>query len=99
MMVAVCEREKCWPDYLFQDYLIGYAFDYFPTVRETMMSCPDNNPRRSDLWIRMNKRYDAEEYKMIAKNNWMFKLSYKSHLVPMVNGELSYYGAMINGIL
>lgn len=99
MMVAFCEREKCWPDYLVQDCLIGYAFEHFHSVRDMMMSCPDNNPRRSDLWIRMNKSYDADEYKMIAKDNWMFKLSYKSHLVPMVNGKLTYYGAMINGKL
>lgn len=99
MMIAFCEREKCWPDYLVQDCLIGYAFEHFPSVREAMLSCSDSNPRRSDLWIRMNKSYDADEYKMIAKDNWMFKLSYKSHLVPMINGELTYYGAMINGKL
>ena len=99
MMIAVCEREKYWPDYLFMDYLIDYAFNHFPSVRETMMSCPDNNLRRSDLWTRMNKVFDEEEYMRIIKDNWMFKLSYKSHLVPMVNGELTYYGAMINGKL
>lgn len=99
MMVAVCEREKCWPDYLFQDYLIGYAFEHFPYVREPMLSCPDNNPRRSDLWIRMNKVFDEEEYKRIIQDNWMFKLSYKSHLIPIVDGKLTYYGAMINGKL
>lgn len=99
MMVAFCEREKCWPDYLFQDYLIGYAFNHFPAVRKTMLSCPDNNPRRSDLWIRMNKVFDKEEYNSIIQDNWMFKLSYKSHLVPMVKGEFTYYGAMINGKL
>lgn len=97
MMIAFCVREKYWPDYLVQDCLIDYAFNHFPVVREAMLSCPDNNPRRSDLWIRMNKPFDEEEYKRITKDNWMFKLSYKSYLVPKVNGELSFYGAMISG--
>lgn len=97
MMIAFCEREKYWPDYLVQDCLIDYAFCHLPVVREAMLSCPDNNPRRSDLWIRMNKIFDEEEYKRITKDNWMFKLSYKSYLVPKVNGELTFYGAMISG--
>ena len=99
MMVAFCEREKCWPDYLAQDCLIGYAFEHFHSVRDMMMSCPDNNPRRSDLWIRMNKVFNSEEYKMISEDNWMFKLSYKSRLVTSVNGRMTYYGTIINGIL
>lgn len=99
MMIACCEKEKCWPDYLFIDHLIAYAFYHFPAVREIMLSCPDNNPRRSDLWIRMNKVFDKEEYNIIIQDNWMFKLSYKSYLVPKVNGDLTFYGAMINGKL
>lgn len=99
MLIALCERETYWPDYLVQDFLIGYAFNNLPSVRETMISCPDNNPRRSDLWIRMNKVFDADEYKMLAKDNWMFKLSYKSHLKVSINGRMTYYGTMISGNL
>lgn len=99
MLIAFCEREKLWPDYLIQDFLIDYAFNHFPSVREAMLSCPNNNPKRSDLWIRMNKVFDTKEYMMISQDNWFFKLSYKSHLVTSINGNMSYYGAIVNGIL
>ena len=41
----------------------------------------------------------VELSKMLAKDNWMFKLSYKSHLKVSINGCMTYYGTMISGNL
>lgn len=95
MLIEICKKEKSWPDYLIQDYLLGWAKRHFETVDNQMTIYPDNNPRRSDLWLSMNSPFSNDKYKEISEDNWMFKLSYKTKQQVYSNGQLTFYGFIV----
>lgn len=39
MLQAIAINERCWPDYVIQDYLILYACRNFQQVRNDMQKC------------------------------------------------------------
>lgn len=57
---------------------------------------PENNINRNKLHFYLNKAWNETEYQDVCKNNWVFKLSYKSQWKPFTkNGLKTYYGQLI----
>ena len=81
------ERNSCFPFYLFQDYLYDYAYRKMPQIRQMIESVPDNNIRWDKLHFTLNKPWSQEEYELMTKDNWVFKLSYKTIWKERCDGQ------------
>lgn len=99
MLIAVCEKEDVWPDYLLQDRLLDYAHRNVGASREAINATPANNTRRFLLYPMLNKPFDEAFYNDLTSTDWLFKLSYKSHFIMEQNGEETFYGKMIKGTI
>lgn len=99
MLVAVCEKEEVWPDYLLQDRLLDYAHRNIKASREAINATPANNTRRFLLFPMLNKPFDRAFYNDLTSTDWLFKLSYKSYFIIEQNGKETFYGKMIKGTI
>ncbi|MDE6159383.1 MAG: capsular polysaccharide synthesis protein [Bacteroidaceae bacterium] len=99
MLIAVCEKEEVWPDYLFQDRLLDYAHRKVGASREAINATPANNTRRFLLYPMLNKPFDEAFYNDLTSTDWLFKLSYKSNFNTEQNGKETFYGKMIKGTI
>lgn len=97
MMATVASDGKIWPDYVFQDFLIYYALNHFKCVEHDFMAIkaiPCNS--RNKLASLMNSRYDSDEYKQLCKDDFVFKLSFRSDWHTRTkDGETTFYGKLI----
>jgi hypothetical protein len=58
-----------------------------------MDAVPQNNTRRNDLHFMLNKPYDTQAYLELIKQNWLFKLSYKTPWKERTeDGRQTFYG-------
>ena len=98
MMQAIAIREKYWPDYVLQDYLIYYACRKFPSVGEAMAECNKFEFRsRNRLAELMNCPYCEDEYKTLTATDYIFKLSFRANWKPFtISGIPTYYGILID---
>lgn len=96
MLIAVCSREKVWPDYLMQDHLISFAYKNIPATKKAIDETPQNNTRRFMLFALMNKPWDEEVYNELIKDNFIFKLSYKANYKLTCDGEKTFYAQLID---
>ena len=97
MLLAVCERERVWPDYLFQDRLLSFAHRKLKAAKEAIDAAPTNATRRFLLFPMMNKPFDKEYYRQLIETDWLFKLSYKSFYKEECDGMPTFYAAMLDG--
>lgn len=98
MLKAIAIREKHWPDYVIQDYLIHYAYTNFPDVT----NCVNKNElfcnNRIMLARIMNQKFDKQQYKELTKFDYFFKLSFRTNWKKTTsNQELTYYGRILEG--
>lgn len=98
MLKAIAVREKHWPDYVIQDYLIYYAYINFPEVadcvRRNKLFC--NN--RIMLAKIMNQKFDIKHYNELTRSDYFFKLSFRTSWKKNTeNHELTYYGRILEG--
>lgn len=97
MIQAIAVNQKCMPHYFMVDCLIQYAYRKIPEIRDIIDSMPDCNTKCSDLFLlyfNKNKPYDEEEYQQLIKNDWLFKLTYKTIWRETVNGKETFYGKL-----
>ena len=99
MLIATALHDHMFPDYLYQDYLISYAYRHFPASKQSIDHCSDGCFKRSYLWPLMNNKFDEKCYAELITTDWVFKLSYKSYLVKEKEGSLTFYGKMIESML
>ena len=66
------------PFYLFIDYIYDYAYRHSPVVKDMFDAVPENNTGRNKLHFLLNTAWDEKKYSDLIKDNWTFKLSYKS---------------------
>lgn len=101
MLIAIAEREKQWPDYVIQDYLIYYAYKNIPGVIEMLeqsKTIPCNN--RNELAKVMNNEFNEDKYKELTKEDFVFKLSYRTKWRTVTdNGEETFYGRILKNII
>lgn len=97
MIQAIAFRQKCMPNYFMVDCLLQYAYRKFPVITELIDKMPDCNTKCADLFLlyfNTNKKYNEEEYNRLIKDNWLFKLTYKTIWQKETNGEYSFYGKL-----
>lgn len=99
IMADVAVNQKCWPDYVFQDYLIYYACTHCNDVREQIEAVDITNPYRNKLASLMSQPYNKNEYELMLENEFLFKLSFRANWQMIANGETTYYGKFIIGEL
>ena len=101
MMISIAEREKQWPDYVIQDYLIYYAYKNLPEVEEMLAqstAIPCRN--RNKLAEMMNDKFDEKIYKELIDNDFVFKLSYRAKWKKeTAEGAQTFYGRILNGVI
>ncbi len=95
ILTAVCTKEHAWPEYLFQDRVIDFAYKYIPATKKAIDDTPENNTRRFMLFSLMNKPYNEQEYQELLADNFIFKLSYKANYKLICKGEKTYYAELI----
>ena len=96
MLIAFAKKENVWPDYVIQDYLIYYASKHFPIV-DVMMNemklCGILCDKRNALATIMNEEYNEERYQELTKDNYFFKLSFRTKWYEKTNkGKPTFYG-------
>lgn len=101
MLQAIGEREKCWPDYVIQDYLIYYACRFFPDVQKSMEKIQGiSGKRRNDFASIMNQSFDIIQYTDLTSSDFAFKLSFRSHWKTKTSSGIeTFYGRILNGII
>lgn len=97
MMQAIAIRERCWPDYVLQDFLIYYTCRKFPKVGEAMTECNTTEFRfRNQLAEFMNHPYSEPEFKRLTATDYVFKLSFRAGWQSTTTeGLTTYYGKLI----
>ena len=98
MMQAIAIRERCWPDYVLQDFLIYYACRTFPQIGQSMTIC--NNielKHRGKLASLMNNTYDEDAYNILIQTDYIFKLSFRTKWNKYDSeGNPTFYGRLIH---
>lgn len=101
MLTSIAEREKQWLDYVIQDYLIYYAYKELPDIADMLESCktiPCCN--RNKLAEIMNERFDEEKYNELIKDDFVFKLSFRTKWEKKTEkGEQTFYGRILEDII
>lgn len=96
ILYAMAEKNKVWPDYLFQDYIFLYANKNINASREAFKKLPDNNEGRFKLNSLMNKPYNKYIYEELIEKNWIFKLSYKRRYQRFSKGMPTFFNELIS---
>lgn len=97
MMQAIAIKERYWPDYVLQDFLIYYACRRFPLIGQAMTACNEIEfKNRGKLASLMNSQYNDEEYDSLVKTDYIFKLSFRTNWNKYDSqGRVTYYGKLI----
>lgn len=101
MLTEIAKREKTIPDYVTIDYLIYLGTRLFPCVvtdfkEAKKITC--NN--RHELAKRMNKPFCLDEYCELIKDNFIFKLSYRTKWKKeTAEGVQTFYGRILSGVI
>ncbi len=99
LITALAVKEKCFPNYFMVDCMISYAYRNFYWAKKMIDNMPDFNTRCADLFLlyfNTNRQYDEEEYKQLIKNDWIFKLTYKTVWLERIDGKPTFYGKLLS---
>ena len=100
MLIAISEREKYWPDYVIQDYLIYYAHKHYPIIRKCAEQNDIPGSKRMLLAQKMNDKFDIEEYDKLTDTDYFFKLSFRTPWRTTTNNdEQTFYGRIMQGCI
>lgn len=101
MLKEIALREKYWPDYVIQDYLILYACRSFPSVKADMSEAQKvEAKRRNELATIMNDPYEETVYQDLIKEDYVFKLSFRSAWREQTDdGRQTFYSRIVNGVI
>ena len=101
MLIAIAEREKQWPDYVIQDYLIYYAYKNLPGIAN-MLEESKAIPcyKRNELANIMNNEFNEDKYRELTKEDFVFKLSFRtSWETETKDGKETFYGRILENII
>lgn len=85
-------------DYFFTDYIINYARENIPNISSDFRNIPINNKKYNALVNLLNTPYNKAVYNDIKKDNWLFKLSYKSNWNTRKANKKTFYGKIIENV-
>lgn len=101
MLQEIAIKEKLWPDYVIQDYLIYYACRKFPLVDKDIENISKIDcSKRNDFAKIMNQQYNRKVYQRLIDSNFIFKLSFRSSFnISLSDGTLTFYGRILLNII
>ena len=67
---------------------VAYAYQEIDDI-------PENNVKRGQLHFMLNKPWNQQEYEELTKDNWIFKLSYKTIWKERYNGQPTFYAKLM----
>lgn len=98
MLYSIYINEPCIPHYLVMDYVLDYAYRKIPGIKEMIDNHTEYNTKRNELHFKLNKPWNEDEYMQLCKNNWVFKLSYKTLWQSVTSdGKPTFYQILIKG--
>ena len=86
-------------DYLFLDYLIVQAQKQDDQVKKVFQSIKSNNPECDELLKILGSKYDENTWKKLKKETKLFKLTWKAHFPVEIQGQETFYGRLLKGLL
>lgn len=89
------KHHSYFPFYLLQDYLYDYAYRKSSNIMQMIDEIPENNVKRGQLHFMLNKPWNQQEYEELTKDNWVFKLSYKTIWKERYNGQPTFYAKLM----
>ena len=99
LIQALAIKEKCLPNYFMVDLIMCYAYRKFHYAKKTIDVMPDINTKCADLFLNYfnkNKIYDEKEYNELIKDNWLFKLTYKTVWQKKIDGKYTFFGKLFS---
>lgn len=100
MLMSIAMREKEIPDYVTIDYLIYFACRNYSTVNNDMHQIGSKYCyNRHKLASMMNDPFDINRYTELIKNDFVFKLSFRSPWKEYTgDGKQTFYGYILSKI-
>lgn len=101
MLISIAERERQWPDYVIQDYLIYYAYKNLPEIAN-MLEKSKAIPcyKRNELANIMNNEFNEDKYRELTKDDFVFKLSFRTNWKRKTkDGKQTFYGKILENII
>lgn len=101
MLISIAERERQWPDYVIQDYLIYYAYKNLPEIAN-MLEKSKAIPcyKRNELANIMNDEFNEDKYRELTKDDFVFKLSFRTNWKRKTkDGKQTFYGKILENII
>ena len=101
MLIAIGEREKQWPDYVIQDYLIYYAYKNLPGIAN-MLEESKAIPcyKRNKLANIMNNEFNEDKYRELTKEDFVFKLRFRTNWNKTTkDSKQTFYGRILENII
>lgn len=99
ILIKVCEDEITWPDYLFQDRLLSFAYRNIKASKIAIDNTPTNATKRYLLHPLMNQPFSSQIYKQLISEDWVFKLSYKSYYTEKTKGIPTFYSKILDSTI
>lgn len=99
LILALAIKESCFPNYFMVDCMISYAYRNFTWAKQMIDTMPDFNIRCADLFLsyfNTNMPYNEGDYQRLIKDDWMFKLTYKTVWLKEINGNPTFYGKLFS---
>lgn len=93
------ENNDIMIDYLFLDYLIVLAQKNDQNIANAFQNIEPNNSECDELYKIMSQPFDEEKWDRMKINTCLFKLSWKYQYPLEKNGNRTFYGALIEGVL
>ena len=94
---AYWSREKVEIAYLFSDYMISLVYDLDAGFRNDIAAMPDNNLDCFIMHVIGDETVDDEKLKKLTNENDLFQLTYKRAWKTELNGEYTFFSALVNG--
>lgn len=96
LLLSYIERDKYFVDYFTLDFFIRMVCDEIPECKDMMDKLAYNNPNQLSIQLNFDKKFDKKEYDKWTTNTSFHKLTYKGNHLQVINGELTYYGYIVN---
>lgn len=101
MLIEIAKKESVIPDYVTIDYLIYLAIRLFPETHQDLEKAKEIQcSNRHKLALMMNEAYDENKYEGLIKDDFIFKLSFRTNWHKSTKeGKQTFYGRILENII
>lgn len=86
-------------EYFLLDYIMLLGYEFIPAFRRTIEKVPFNNPNVLSLDTNINDVYTPDRLDYLTKDTVFFKSSWKTKLIPEVDGQQTIFGYFLSKYL